>query len=80
MGPAITSRRSKLPLSSSVDDEFASIIGQSFVIQHALDRKSLEVAQVLVDECVVFDVRVLPLAECPGGEPARTRAHLSTTI
>lgn len=54
-----------IPLSPSVDDEPALIVRQSFIIHHTFESVGLEVAQVLVDERVVFDVGILPLAMSP---------------
>jgi len=66
-----------LPLSAGVDDEFALVVGERLIVNHAFDGVRLEVAQILVDESVILDVGILPLAVSPGREPARTRAHLS---
>jgi hypothetical protein len=57
--------KKNLPLSASVDYEFALIIRQSFIVHHTLEGISLEIAEILVDESIVFNVGVLPLSMSP---------------
>lgn len=66
-----------LPLSASVDDEFALVVGERIVVDHTFDGVRFEVSQVFVDKSVIFDVGILPLAVSPGRETTRTCAHLS---
>lgn len=65
-----------IPLCASVDDEFPFVVSCRLLVIHTLDCVRLEVAKVLVDKSIVFNVSVLPLTVSPGRETARACAHL----
>jgi hypothetical protein len=52
-------------LGAGVDDEFALIVRQCFIVHHTLEGVSFEIAEVLVDERVILDIGILPLAMSP---------------
>jgi|688.fasta_scaffold682953_2 hypothetical protein len=54
-----------LPLSASVDYEFALIVRQCFIVHHTIEGVSLEIAEILVGECLNIDVGILPLSNSP---------------
>jgi len=63
-------------LSASVNDEVALVLRVGLLLHHALDGVGAEIAQILVDQRVGFDVGVLPLAVGPRGKTAGAGAHL----